>query len=814
MIRFTFWLYLFSILHFTHSSHQDVWGTFRPHALISARAKVANSPFFGFMYHPADNIDIRHITTDDQDKIRTFSWTRHDGRSFGDQSIQDTAANLLLDTNFLKHSTQNNAWVLRVSAQALDPDKPVKLTSLIFYAAAGPDEVDLEAGDYDRTKAHEWGTLSFGTDNQRTPDGIAADVKILGTASSVGPFQIVLKQPNFGSADPSTLQIAHSSAFSGSGSRGRRRMRKNKPAFESSAIANFHLASGDRDDTAAWAVDHMARQLLMKKRNSKRTSEDSRIDFLPDTWEDTASSLFVQRILQVPFEIEAVFLGSEGRTQSQLENLEKDLTAESLTTQLEERRAAFDRKFESIFSLKQKAVPTEQIEFAKAALSNILGGIGFFFGSSIRKKAHTSAAEKIKLEALPPAGLLTATPSRSRFPRGFLWDEGFHQLVVQKWDPQLSAECLKSWFNLIQDDGWIPREQILGVEARSRFPEHVRHLIVQDPQVANPPTLLLPLRSLALSNRNRSKSEGDETCDSETQDGKCIPVDQSLSYLSVDLLKKAVRYFEWLKGTQGGEISNTFRWRGRSESSKSRDGYPLTLASGLDDYPRAMIVDTSERHVDLHSWITWASGVLSQVSNLNSEDGNQFESDFQRLSASLVEYYGEDISDASNRDSKLLCDYYGKQKVCHEGYVTILPFALGLLSPDDERVSVILDAIEDPLLLRAPAGVRSLSLSDDWYRKGDDYWTGSVWMPFNFLMLAALRTKYSVEDGPYKARAARIFSDLRQDVLNNAFKVFLDTGHFWENYSPDDGTGKSGRQFTGWSSLILLMYADMFEGIL
>ena len=64
---------------------------------------------------------------------------------------------------------------------------------------------------------------------------------------------------------------------------------------------------------------------------------------------------------------------------------------------------------------------------AKAALANLLGGVGYFYGAS-RVAIRNAHGGQENVAELWPAPLFTAVPSRPFFPRGFLWDEGFHQV--------------------------------------------------------------------------------------------------------------------------------------------------------------------------------------------------------------------------------------------------------------------------------------------------------------------------------------------------------------------------------------------------
>lgn len=93
---------------------------------------------------------------------------------------------------------------------------------------------------------------------------------------------------------------------------------------------------------------------------------------------------------------------------------------------------AFGRRFESIFPLPADASPS-RLAFSKAITSNLLGGIGYFYGNSIVDRAivyewdddeglgDTADTQSGQARYTAPKELLTATPSRSFFPRGFYW---------------------------------------------------------------------------------------------------------------------------------------------------------------------------------------------------------------------------------------------------------------------------------------------------------------------------------------------------------------------------------------------------------
>ena len=327
----------------------------------------------------------------------------------------------------------------------------------------------------------------------------------------------------------------------------------------------------------------------------------------------------------------------------------------------------------------------------------------------------------------------------------------------------MSLEIIRSWFNLIDDDGWIAREQILGQEARSKVPQEFQ---IQYPHYANPPTLFLIFDSLLT--KIRSENPIKPTSDplesirsAHLQDSK-----SAIAYLK-DLYPLLKRHYFWFRKTQWGDIKSydreafsskeAYRWRGRTPSH--------ILTSGLDDYPRAQPPHPGELHTDLISWMGLMTRSMRRIAGFigESEDEHEFEGYEKAIVRNIDDLHWDEK--AKTYCDATIDDYEESVHVCHKGYISIFPFLTGLLPADSPRLGPILDLIGDEEELWTPYGLRSLSKADANYGTGEDYWRSPIWMNMNYLAVKALLVGSLV--GPLSTHAPQIPGSSNLPTNNN-----------------------------------------------
>lgn len=57
--------------------------------------------------------------------------------------------------------------------------------------------------------------------------------------------------------------------------------------------------------------------------------------------------------------------------------------------------------------------------------------------------------------------------------------------------------------------------------------------------------------------------------------------------------------------------------------------------------------------------------------------------------------------------------------------------------------------------------------------------------------------------GLHQAQAARIYTKLRENVVENVYREWETTGYAWEQYDSDTGKGQRTAHFLGWTSLVV-----------
>ncbi|KAI8620462.1 putative mannosyl-oligosaccharide glucosidase [Chytriomyces sp. MP71] len=793
-----------------------LWGTYRPQVYFGTRTRTADAVLTGLMWHDVHEYQnyqsFRH-TCEQGDELSSYAWLQHDGRSFGSQTINDGKFNVAIKTEFVKvpGGTHGGDWSVRISGTPIDESKSVALA--VYFYVALTDDGKLEVVNADR------GTAAL------------ESVHLNGHVKSLGDFSLFIEDdenndiPDFAKAETRT---------------------------NLGDPSKTHFSAWKVKAEDSWRVKDVTLQQLLKDTQAVIEQHKSQPPTPVHGWlfkdHDSIEGNVVvfQKMLKAPFSFDVVLASKSAHPESQELSSKDGLTGEALTKSIKKSSKSFSDRFEKTFHLREKGYNDKQIQFGEMLLSNMVGGIGYFHGTNIVDRSLEDWEETEPVDFLNqdsgkeesddyfndgdeavafkkpqpdpkregPSSLFTAVPSRPFFPRGFLWDEGFHQLLIGAWDNDLSLEVIQSWSSKIDERGWVAREQILGPEAESKVPAEFQ---IQYAHFANPPTLLMSLLTFIerfKSNKHAVPTSGTTTTSKTSQDFSILSrmhldnPEFAKEYLRTVYPQFRKQYF-WFRKTQWGDVENfgrdgkspeAYRWRGRSDYH--------TLTSGLDDYPRTYPPDASEIHVDLMSWIGSMAKALKAIAEELSieKDIVKYEKHIKNIQQGLEDFHWND-------KAKAYCDAVGMDgestQTVHLGYINLFPFILNIVPEDSPRVKDFLDLISDDTKLWTPYGLASLSKSDKYFATGENYWRGPIWMNIQYLVLRRLH-HYKSRPGPYSKKAGEIYSVLRNNIVNNVFEEYERTGYTWEQYSPIDGKGQRSHPFTGWTSLVLLMMAEVY----
>jgi mannosyl-oligosaccharide glucosidase len=288
------------------------------------------------------------------------------------------------------------------------------------------------------------------------------------------------------------------------------------------------------------------------------------------------------------------------------------------------------------------------------------------------------------------------------------------------------------------------------------------------------------------------------------QPSKYITSPQNGRSLLKELFPLVTRNYNWFRRTQAGNFTaysrpdgaNTegYRWKGRTPG--------LTLTSGLDDYPRAEPPHPGELHLDALGWVGAMANALQQITEYLGEDDNTLYGGQLRDVRHNLEALHWNAAQSAYCDATVGAD--GKyQTVCHLGYMSLMPLLLGHLNESHPNLPAVLDLLSDSKKLWSPYGLRSLSLTDENYGKGDNYWRGAVWMNLN--VLAVLRLRDIGNGTSQGVRARSLAAALRTRVVNTVYNSWEQTGFVWEQYNDKTGQGQRSRAFTGWTACVILL---------
>lgn len=645
--------------------------------------------------------------------MKGYGWEEFDARTGGRQTIYDQKNGIDISTFFVKvpGGEHGGSWATRVRGVLRKESPPDLKTTMIFYAS-------LE------------GLGSLEVQNANDTLGYKGDVTIKGNSEGLGDYDVVV----------TTGRGYHP--------------KHDHPSYVDKPLDRTIVQSQMVPPQHLWQAKAILFRNLKEQISGYMDKYGQENPPPPPQAYTIANEAgagnfhMVQKVFEGDFEFDIIFNSA---------STPETVTSQVVGNLINQVSKNYWARFVAAFDPQPPFAVENLQKFTSSMFSNLLGGLGYFYGDEVVDRsyapeydeenegfwdeaAEARAKHQEKLEG--PYELFTTVPSRPFFPRGFLWDEGFHLMPIIDWDLDLALEVVKSWFNLMDDDGWIAREQILGAEARSKVPEEFQ---VQYPHYANPPTLFFILDAFVtkISILNGVNVAAKEKLESKLNVEHLRDQELALHYLR-ELYPKLKKHYHWFRKTQAGDLKTydrsafsskeAYRWRGRTPQH--------ILTSGLDDYPRPQPPHPGELHVDLISWVGMMTKSLKNIASLLKYDEDVAE--LTTIETAVL----RNIDDLhwSEKD-KCYCDatideYEENSLVCHKGYISLFPFLTGLLDAQGDKLGHVLKLLGDEEELWSEHGIRSLSKKDEFYGTDENYWRGPIWMNMNYLAIVQLLVRF------------------------------------------------------------------------
>eukprot|EP00834_Sanchytrium_tribonematis_P007051 NODE_586_length_5672_cov_0.462229.p2 type:complete len:371 gc:universal NODE_586_length_5672_cov_0.462229:2128-1016(-) len=355
----------------------------RPQSYWGLRTKEPDGLIAGLMWWNASNPNIRHVC--DNNYEHSYYYDIHDGENYSKEIINDLGLKLTVEWVRTGHE-----WVAKIQGKTTSQDSP---TGLAFYIGT-----DSKNGFINQEDNAEFFSFTGYHNNKDFGLHIESDAKMIKHSGfKVDSGKVWMAEQYFTNKVREYQNLYFESSFE-----------------ENSNLAIFRqLSAGDFELKIAFTEKGVKGAKKLAKAFSER------------------SSALVEQFN---------------------ENFERnfDVSTNKITK----------KKGNKLFS-------SEYLNYSRIAIASTIGGIGYFSGNYILDKTplieddfdpydsqfadyfdndDSLSPEKNKLghrrdsenpEFSDMKELYSSTPSRSFFPRGFIWDEGFHLLMIGKFNENI-----------------------------------------------------------------------------------------------------------------------------------------------------------------------------------------------------------------------------------------------------------------------------------------------------------------------------------------------------------------------------------------